>query len=124
MNAYTSFYKKEIKKKNINFLEPAENFIRIFKMNITKKKQKCLDFGVGDGRHTEYLLNKKHSVLSTDISEEAINLSKKRLGQFKNFKLFNDKSYLTKKFSNNLDLIICWETIHWLGNLKEILQLL
>jgi hypothetical protein len=40
MNAYTSYYKKEIKKKNINFLEPAENFIRIFKMNITKKKTK------------------------------------------------------------------------------------
>lgn len=37
-NYYTTGYKKNLLKKNIDFMEPAENFIRIFKMNFLKKK--------------------------------------------------------------------------------------
>ena len=58
-NYYTSGYGKILKKKKIDFMEPAENFLRIYKMNFQlKKKLNCLDFGVGDGRHTKFLLNK------------------------------------------------------------------
>jgi 2-polyprenyl-3-methyl-5-hydroxy-6-metoxy-1,4-benzoquinol methylase len=54
-----------------------------------KKKLKCLDFGVGDGRHTEYLLKNSHTVVGTDISQAAINLTKKRLPKFNNLILLN-----------------------------------
>ena len=77
-NYYTYGYGKKLKEKKIDFMEPAENFLRVYKMNFQKKKNlNCLDFGVGDGRHTKFLLKKSNNVLATDISTEAIKLSKK-----------------------------------------------
>lgn len=38
INADTSLYGKLLKNKKIDFLEPAENFIRIFKQHLNKKK--------------------------------------------------------------------------------------
>jgi len=124
-NYYTDSYKKILIKKNIDFMEPAENFIRIFKMNFLKKKNlHCLDFGVGDGRHTKFLLKKKYKVLATDISGEAINLSKKNIKNFKNYLIFKDANYEKLLSFNRFDLIVCWETIHWLGDFGKIINLI
>ena len=124
-NHYTTAYKKSLLKKNIDFMEPAENFIRIFKMNFLKKKNlHCLDFGVGDGRHTKFLLKKKHKVLATDISYEAINLSKKNIKGFKNYLIFNNDNYEKLLSFNRFDLIVCWETIHWLGDFDKMINLI
>jgi len=120
-NYYTSGYKKRLINNDNDFMEPAENFIRIFKMNFLKKdKLKCLDFGVGDGRHTKFLLERKHNVLATDVSDEAIKLSKKNIKKFSNYLIIerdNFKKLLDYKF---FDLIICWETIHWIGDIDKI----
>jgi 2-polyprenyl-3-methyl-5-hydroxy-6-metoxy-1,4-benzoquinol methylase len=124
-NYYTTGYKKSLLKKNIDFMEPAENFIRIFKMNFLKKKNlHCLDFGVGDGRHTKFLLKKKYKVLATDISVEAINLSKKNIKGFKNYLILKDENYEKLLSFNRFDLIVCWETIHWLGDFDKIMNLM
>ena len=124
-NYYTTGYKKKLLKKNIDFMEPAENFIRIFKINFLKKKNlNCLDFGVGDGRHTKFLLKKKHKVLATDISSEAINLSKKNIKNFKSYLTFKDDNYEKLLNFNKFDLIVCWETIHWLGDFGKIINLI
>ena len=62
-NYYTYGYGKKLKEKKIDFMEPAENFLRVYKMNFQKKKNlNCLDFGVGDGRHTKFLLKKSNNV--------------------------------------------------------------
>ena len=124
-NYYTAGYKKTSLKKNIDFLEPAENFIRIFKMNFLKKKNlHCLDFGVGDGRHTKFLLEKKHKVLATDISSEAVNLSKKNIKGFKNYLIFKKSNYEKLLDLSKFDLIVCWETVHWLGDFDKISNLI
>lgn len=124
-NVYSKSYQNLLKSKKIDFMSPAENFIRIFKMHLKKKHMRCLDYGAGDGRHTKFLLEKSHEVVATDISISAAKLTKKNIPGFKNFiiilnddhsKLFN----LKKKF----DLILCWETIHWLGSFSKILQIL
>ena len=36
-NIYTNVYKKEMNNKNFDFSEPAENFIRMYKIFIKKK---------------------------------------------------------------------------------------
>lgn len=124
-NYYTIGYKKTLLKKNINFMEPAENFIRIFKMNFLKKKNlHCLDFGVGDGRHSKFLLKKKHKVLAIDISNEAINLSKKNIKGFKNYLIIKKNNYEKLLDLIKFDLIVCWETIHWLGDFDKIKNLI
>lgn len=86
---------------------------------------RCLDFGAGDGRHTKFLLEKSHEVFATDISISAAKLTKKNIPGFKNFIIILNDDYsklsnLKKKF----DLILCWETIHWLGSFSAIQLLL
>ena len=131
INAYTKSYKKNLKKKKLELLEPAENFVRMYKFFIKKKKLKCLDFGIGDGRHVEFLLKKRNKVIGTDISQEAINLTKKRLKKINGINLknldlyfFNNESYINKFIFHKIDLIVCWETIHWLGNFYKIKKII
>ena len=92
---------------------------------------KCLDFGIGDGRHVEFLLKKRNKVIGTDISQEAINLTKKRLKKINGINLknldlyfFNNESYINKFIFHKIDLIVCWETIHWLGNFYKIKKII
>jgi 2-polyprenyl-3-methyl-5-hydroxy-6-metoxy-1,4-benzoquinol methylase len=88
------------------------------------KKLRVLDFGVGGGRHTKYLLNLNHSLLATDISKEAINLSKKNIPLFNNYRLFKDGNFSNLLKEKKFDLIICWETIHWVGDFEKIKNIL
>ena len=129
MNADTELYTKYLKKRKseIAWMSPAENFIRIFKINFeNNKKLRCLDFGCGDGRHTEFLIQNGCKVLATDISTAAINLTKLRLPKFNNFYKYESledfKSNIRKK--KKFDLIVCWETIHFLGDLNKIINLI
>ena len=82
MNIYNEGYKKKLLYNKFDFSEPAKNFIRIYKMFVKKKKLSCLDFGVGDGRHFEYLIRSGHKVIGTDIFQSALNLTKKRIFRF------------------------------------------
>ena len=130
MNIYNKGYKNELSKNKLDFTEPAENFIRIYKMLVKKKKLSCLDFGVGDGRHFEYLIRRGHKVIGTDIFQSALNLTKKRILRFigkKRGKKITKNLYLTKNYDEferlklkKKDLIVCWETIHWVGIENEI----
>lgn len=125
MNIYELNYKKSLKRKKINFFHPAENFLRIFRQHIKKNKMYCLDFGAGDGRHTEFLLNEKNKVLATDITKYAKLLTKKRIRGFKNFLVFKkEEEYFDGFGSKKFDLINCWETIHWISDFKKINRLL
>ena len=83
-----------------DFSEPAENFIRIYKMFVKKKKLSCLDFGVGDGRHFEYLIRSGHKLIGTDIFQSALNLTKKEFLDFKKKrnKKVSKNLYLTKNY--------------------------
>ena len=134
MNIYNEGYKKKLLYNKFDFSEPAENFIRIYKMFVKKKKLSCLDFGVGDGRHFEYLIRSGHKVIGTDIFQSALNLTKKRIFRFlkkKEIKKVSKNLYLTKNYDEfqklklkKKDLIVCWETIHWVGIEKEIINYL
>ena len=130
MNADTELYTKYLKKRKseIDWMFPAENFIRIFKINFkNNKKLRCLDFGCGDGRHTEFLIQNGCKVLATDISTAAINLTKLRLPKFNNFYKYKSLEDFKSNISKNkkkFDLIVCWETIHFLGDLNKIINLI
>jgi 2-polyprenyl-3-methyl-5-hydroxy-6-metoxy-1,4-benzoquinol methylase len=80
---YTSGYSKLLNSNNFERMIPSEIFVRMYKFFINNNKRlNCLDFGVGDGRHFHYLLDKKHKVTGTDISEERLSLCKKDLNFF------------------------------------------
>ena len=115
----------------MELLEPAENFVRMYKLFIKKSKLKCFDFGIGDGRHVEFLLCRGNRVIGSDISKEALNLTKKRLSKInkinlKNLNLifFSNENYIDKFIFNKIDLIVCWETLHWLGDFYKIQKMI
>lgn len=62
--------------------------------------------------------------MATDISYEAINLSKKNIKGFKNYLIFNNDNYEKLLSFNRFDLIVCWETIHWLGDFDKMINLI
>lgn len=126
MNADTLLYKKLLKKKKGDTQTPAENFLRVYKNNFeNSKKLNCLDLGCGNGRHTDFLLKESHSVLATDISKAAIELTKLRIPNFDNFYLYkNFDEFELFLSTSSFDIVVCWETIHFFKNLDEIIKLL
>jgi len=129
MSASILCYAREYKerKKTLNYLMPAENLVRavkVCKLGIPLvQENKLLDFGCGDGRHTEYFLDLGYKVLSTDCSNEAIDATKYRLLNSK-----NEKHLITKLITDlndiegcdkNINLIVAWEVLHWLGNSEK-----
>lgn len=77
---YTNFYKKK-KSKN---LYPTEFVVRTFlasypNLNATfNKGDKVLDIGFGDGRNSVFLAKEGYSVYGIEITDEIVNMSKKR----------------------------------------------
>jgi 2-polyprenyl-3-methyl-5-hydroxy-6-metoxy-1,4-benzoquinol methylase len=77
----------------------------------------ALDFGCGDGHHTEFLLNTGFEVYTTDVSETAVKTTKPRIGDHPRFhaKLIHDETQIAD-FGVNFDLIVAWEVLHWPEN--------
>lgn len=122
ISVYANLYKKNLKDIT-NYMSPAENLIRSIKLgNIAPKSaaSKALDFGCGDGRHSEYLLKMGYNVLATDVSEEAVHGAKRRLKPYGNNEIIlMDENAKIDCQDAVFDLIISWETMHWLGS-KEL----
>jgi len=123
IDIYAEDYKRCFRDKK--FSEPAENLIRAVKIEgITPKndRNKACDFGSGDGRHTEYLLKAGYEVLATDVSREAVRSTEHRVRQFKKARviLMRPNSRIDSP-DNVFNMIVSWETMHWLGSKKLFL---
>ena len=123
ISIYANYYKEVAVQDRKDYSSPAENLIRSMKLgNIVPKRgaNKALDFGCGDGRHSEYLLKMGYRVLATDVSEEAVKATKLRLKPYDNneITLMNENAKIDCQGAI-FDLIVSWETMHWLGS-KEL----
>jgi SAM-dependent methyltransferase len=107
-------------------LHPSEDLIRLVARGSIAAKSPgdaALDFGVGDGRHVEYLMSLGYSVTGTDVAPSSLEVTK---GLFKN----NDKFHgIFLKNSPELpvadgafSLIVAWEVLHWLGTPELFLK--
>lgn len=117
----------ELKVKGLKgILHPSEDLIRLVARGAIKAAgpdEKALDFGVGDGRHVEYLMELGYSVVGTDVAPSSLEVSKRLFQDNKKFEgllLENspDLPFTDKAFS----LIVAWEVIHWLGNSELFLK--
>ncbi len=102
---------------------PAENFVRIFRLFIegnlpTERTPRCLDVGLGEGRHLAFLLSEGFECTGTEVSEEGLVLAKKVLGERPGYKLYRVEhgESLPNISDSPYDLILCWETLHWFGH--------
>src|SRR5262245_37524054 len=61
-------------------LHPSEDLIRLIARGAIAAKQPgevALDFGVGDGRHVEYLMSLGYSVTGTDVAPSSLEVTRR-----------------------------------------------
>jgi SAM-dependent methyltransferase len=101
-------------------LNPSEDLIRLLSraslMNPTGDRL-ALDYGVGDGRHSNYLSSLGYSVVGTDIAPSAVELVNKFMAGNEKFKGVLLKSSDELPFPDHyFSLIVAWEVLHWIGH--------
>ncbi len=123
IDLYASAYK--VAKKQQVYLSPAENLIRAISINKIAPKgphETALDFGCGDGRHTKFLHEAGYQVFATDVSKEATDVTQDRFDSKAGVKVAYLKPGNKIAAKNDaFDLVVCWETMHWLGSKKSFL---
>ena len=120
VNIYSEEYSNIIHGKSNFSLLPAENLIRIFMINKLKDKitstSFALDFGCGEGRNTSFLADVGYQVVATDVSDEAIAATQKRMNNVNNIEFVKiDKPQNFYDISNSFSIAVAWEVLHWIG---------
>lgn len=120
---YEKNYLDIVSQKSEFMLTPAENLVRIIKQDHLEAQatgQIALDFGSGDGRHTEYLCKLGYKVLATDVTQGALDATKLRMKSTPiDTALLNMAGDRIPLNDRSASLIIGWEVLHWLGS-KEL----
>lgn len=110
-------------------LHPSEDLIRLIargKVSAAKAGGKVWDFGVGDGRHVEYLMSLGYDVIGTDVAPSALEVTKRLFHgnpRYQGFLL--DAPKLPAAADGSIALVVAWEVLHWLGSpelFKEAMQ--
>lgn len=116
--AYEQYYARQLDGAH-GLTRASEDFVRLLvRGGIAPGKvdEPALDFGIGDGRHAEYLISMGYRVTGTDVSDAPLQVSNRRLlgtGKLQTTLLerspalpFPDRAY---------SLVVAWEVMHWLG---------
>jgi SAM-dependent methyltransferase len=116
VNYYAQCYDSQLKGEEILTI-PDESLIRAFRrLGIRADSgDEVLDFGCGEGRNAMFLQSQGDSVFGVDVSQPAVDMTRKRLGgKFDGEKIDSGAAlpYADKKFS----LILAWDVCHWLGS--------
>jgi ubiquinone/menaquinone biosynthesis C-methylase UbiE len=101
-------------------LHPSEDLIRLIargQVAAREPGEAALDFGVGDGRHVEFLISLGYSVTGTDVAPSSLEVTKKLFNgneKYQGMLLENSPElpFADRKFS----LVVAWEVLHWLGS--------
>ena len=127
---YAKMYEQQISDKSLIYV-PSEHLIRALYLmganNPQNINSRAIDIGCGNGRHCKLLSSLDYKVIGTDVTKSALNLSKTMKYQTqvdfiecKPNLLIKDPSITKYQY----DLIVCWETIHWLGSKQLIIDTL
>lgn len=101
-------------------LHPSEDLIRLVArggIGAREPGEAALDFGVGDGRHVEYLMSLGYSVTGTDVAPASLAVTKKL---FEGNELYRgillEDSPVLPIGDRTFSLVVAWEVVHWLGS--------
>jgi SAM-dependent methyltransferase len=101
-------------------LHPSEDLIRLIargRIAAAAPEQSALDFGVGDGRHVEYLMSLGYRVTGTDVAPSSLEVARRLFqgnGRFRGI-LLEDSPRLPLG-NGEFSLVLAWEVLHWLGS--------
>lgn len=113
-----------IEKYDINYgtMYPEGHIIRLYEHLLKyeyglsgEKGESVLDFGCGNGTHTEYLRTKGFETYGLDIVTSAIEQAKQRFPacKFAEMDLYQSPQTL---FDKQFDLILCNQVLYYMGN--------
>ena len=87
-----------------------------------KKLGKVLELGCGTGLYTETMAKNSDSILATDLSDEMIEMAKKKRGNLKNVK-FQKANALNLEYENeSFDTVFMANLIHVIGNAEKLIR--
>jgi SAM-dependent methyltransferase len=100
---------------------PSENLVRMIKLEKISPEvagqDMALDFGCGDGRNTKFLSDRGYQVISTDVSQAAVDATMLRMqGTPIKTAVLGTGADRFPAEDGSLSLVVSWETIHWLGS--------
>lgn len=79
--------------------------------------EKLLDFGCGNGVHSEYFASKGFEVYGVDVVPQAIEHAKKRLPKYeKNFVLIEPNQDIKELFDTTFDVLFANQSLYYLSN--------
>lgn len=128
ISVYDELYKKQLEgTRGLTIV--SENFIRLMirdQIYPSGVEAHALDFGCGDGCISEYLLKRGYSVMASDVSESALNVTRQRLdglgeGAFSVY-MTRETGQLPSVPNHSAELVVAWEVLHWLGNKEKWLS--
>jgi 2-polyprenyl-3-methyl-5-hydroxy-6-metoxy-1,4-benzoquinol methylase len=92
---------------------------RTFSILTRIKYDRILEIGCGVGIFTQQLATLGREILGIDISENALNIARKRCALENNIQ-FSPKDIVTDALDGRFDLIFCAEVLYYLGGEREI----
>ncbi len=119
IGVYEELYRKQLAGTR-GLTLPSENFVRLtIRAPIAPgaKGARALDFGCGDGCISEYLLARGYRVTATDVSESALEVTRRRLqgrGEF-DLRMPDEDGLLRGMADDSCELVVAWAVLHWLG---------
>jgi SAM-dependent methyltransferase len=125
IQVYDSDFRLKLEGKK-GILHPSEDLIRLIARGSIKANvegERALDFGVGDGRHVEYLMSLGYDVTGTDVAPASLDVTKRVFAgndRFSGFLLENAPELPAE--DSTFSLIIAWEVLHWLGSSEKFLH--
>jgi SAM-dependent methyltransferase len=131
-------YEKDFRLKDSGqkgILHPSEDLIRLVARGRIAAKQPnevALDFGVGDGRHVEYLMSLGYDVVGTDVAPSSLAVTQKLFHGNPRYRgHLLDNSPQLPVADGSVSLVVAWEVLHWLGSaelfhsaMRELLRVL
>lgn len=116
-------------------LHPSEDLIRLVARGAIAAKEPgaaALDFGVGDGRHVEYLMSLGYSVTGVDVAPSSLEVTRRLFKNNDKFRgILLENSPELPIADRTFSLVVAWEVLHWLGSpelflmgMRELLRVL
>jgi SAM-dependent methyltransferase len=101
-------------------LHPSEDLIRLVaRGSIAAKEEEeaALDYGVGDGRHVEYLMSLGFKVTGTDVAPSSLKVVERLFAGNDKFRgILLEQPPELPIADRAFSLIVAWEVLHWLGS--------
>ena len=109
---WEKFDNNKVEKKELKKI--FDSYFRVFPKKLFNKKNIGIDLGSGSGRWAKYIVSKVKKMYLLEPSVKAINVSKKRLKNFKNVEYLNIEFKKLNIKNNSLDFAYSLGVIHHL----------